>query len=316
MLGIRPDDVHFSTTKLYHAYGLGNGLTFPLHFGATSILMTGPPRPEPILATLREHRPTVFFSVPALYAAMVRTPDAEDALSSVRMCVSAAEALPPTVFDAWRERFGLEIVDGIGSTEMLHIYCSNRPGEIAPGSTGRPVPGYELRLVDDEGNVLEGPSVGNLEVRGDSCAPFYWHQHQKAKESMRGDWFFTGDRFQRTEQDTYVYEGRVDDMLKVGGLWVSPIDMENQLVAHEAVRDVGVVGITQEDTSRIAALVIREPEGPPDDDLADGLRTWCKERMRRYEYPHVVLFVEELPRTVTGKVQRFRLRELMESDEL
>jgi benzoate-CoA ligase len=315
VLGIRDDDVLFSTTKLYHAYGLGNGLNFPLHFGATSVLMTGPPRPEPILETLRRHRPTVFFSVPALFAAMVRAPDAEDALEPVRLCVSAAEALPPATFDRWGERFGLEIVDGIGSTEMLHIYCSNRPDQVVRGTTGHPVPGYELRLIDDDGTVLEGPGVGHLEVRGDSCAPFYWHQHEKTKGSMRGDWFSTGDRFRRNEDGSYAYQGRADDMLKVGGLWVSPVDMENQLVAHEQVNAAGVVGITQDDASRIAAFVIREPGGPANEVLADELRAWCKERMRRYEYPHVVHFVDDLPRTVTGKVQRFRLRELVDAAE-
>jgi len=315
VLGIREDDVLFSTTKLYHAYGLGNGLNFPLHFGATSVLMTGPPRPEPILAKLRERRPTVFFSVPALFAAIVRAPEAEDALEPVRMCVSAAEALPPATFDRWSERFGLEIVDGIGSTEMLHIYCSNRPDQVIRGTTGLPVPGYELRLIDDDGNVLEGAGIGSLEVSGDSCAAFYWHQHEKTKRSMRGDWFSSGDRFRRNEDGSYVYEGRADDMLKVGGLWVSPVDMENQLVAHERVSAAGVVGISQDDTSRIAAFVIREPGGPSDDELADELRAWCKERMRRYEYPHVVHFVEDLPRTVTGKVQRFRLRELTDAEQ-
>jgi len=315
VLGIGEDDVLFSTTKLYHAYGLGNGLNFPLHFGATSVLMTGPPRPEPILETLRSRRPTVFFSVPALFAAVVRAPDAEDALDPVRLCVSAAEALPPATFDRWKERFGLEIVDGIGSTEMLHIYCSNRPDDVIRGTTGLPVPGYELRLVDEDGVELEGPGVGHLEVRGDSCAAFYWHQHEKTKRSMRGDWFSTGDRFRRNEDGSYVYQGRADDMLKVGGLWVSPVDMENQLVAHDRVNAAGVVGITQDDTSRIAAFVIREPGGPSDEDLADELRAWCKDRMRRYEYPHVVRFVEDLPRTVTGKVQRFRLRELVDAAE-
>lgn len=310
VLGIREEDVLFSTTKLYHAYGLGNGLNFPLHFGATSVLMTGATRPDRIIQTLRAYRPTVFFSVPALYGAIIRVPDAENPLAPVRMCVSAAEALPPATFDRWKDRFGLEIVDGIGSTEMLHIYCSNRPGDIVRGSTGRPVPGYELRLVDDDGTVIEGPLVGNLEVCGDSCAPFYWHQHEKTKRCMRGDWFFTGDRYRRTEDGCYFYEGRADDMLKVGGLWVSPVDMENQLMAHDLVEGVGVVGITQDDSSRIAAFVIRAHGEPSDTQLADELRAWCKARMRRYEYPHVVQFVDDLPRTVTGKVQRFRLRDL------
>jgi benzoate-CoA ligase family protein len=307
VLGIREDDVTFSTTKLFHAYGLGNALSFPLWFGATSVLKAGPPKPELLLQTLRERRPTVFFSVPALYGLLVRDESADGAFDSVRLCVSAAEALPPQTAERWKERFGLDIIDGIGSTEMLHIYCSNRPGQVEPGTTGRPVPGYELRIVDEQGRVLEGPAVGELEVRGDSCAAFYWHQHEKTKSCMRGDWFSTGDRYERREDGAYVYVGRMDDMLKVGGLWVSPIDMEHVLLQHPRVRGVGVVGITLEDASRVAAYV--ECEGEGDEALADELRAWCKERMRRYEYPHVVEFVDELPRTLTGKVQRFRLRE-------
>jgi benzoate-CoA ligase len=309
VLGLGEDDVTFSTTKLFHAYGLGNGLSFPLWFGATSVLMTGPTKPGPILETLRTHRPTVFFSVPALYAAILREPSAGDALSSVRRCVSAAEALAPQTFDGFKERFGLEILDGIGSTEMLHIFCSNRPGQIVPGTTGREVPGYELRIVDEAGDVLEGPAVGELEVRGDSCAAYYWHQHEKTKHCMRGDWFVTGDRYERREDGAYAYIGRVDDMLKVGGLWVSPIDMEHVLLAHPRVGGVGVVGVTVDGTTRVAAFVECE-DGPGDEQLADELRAWCKERMRRYEYPHLVEFVDELPRTLNGKVQRFQLRNM------
>jgi benzoate-CoA ligase family protein len=310
VIGLREDDVLFSTTKLYHAYGLGNGLNFPLHFGATSVLMSGPPKPDRILARLREERPTVFFSVPALFGLLAREPDAEDAFESVRFCVSAAEALAPAIYDRFLDRFGLEIIDGIGSTEMLHIFCSNRPGAVERGTTGRPVPGYELRIVDEDGHPLDGPAVGNLEVRGDSCAAFYWHQHEKTKRCMRGDWFFTGDRYRRTEDGAYAYEGRVDDMLKVGGLWVSPVDMENCLTAHPSVAGVGVVGVTIDDATRIAAYVERTPDGPEDEQLAEDLRAWCKAHLRRYEYPHFVHFVPDLPRTVTGKVQRFRLREL------
>ena len=310
VLGLREDDVTFSTTKLFHAYGLGNGLSFPLWMGATSVLRAGASRPAPIIETLRARRPTVFFSVPALYAALVRDPAADGAFDSVRVCVSAAEALPPRTFERWRERFGLDIIDGIGSTEMLHIFCSNRPGRVEPGTTGRPVPGYELRVVDEDGEVVEGPGVGALEVRGDSCAAFYWHQHEKTKSCMRGDWFATGDRYERREDGAYVYVGRMDDMLKVGGLWVSPVDMENTLMEHPRVQGVGVVGVTVEDASRIAAFV--ECDGEPSDELADELRGWCKERLRRYEYPHIVGFVDELPRTLTGKVQRFRLRERAE----
>ncbi|HTU29406.1 MAG TPA: benzoate-CoA ligase family protein [Solirubrobacteraceae bacterium] len=308
VLGVGRDDITLSSTKLFHAYGLGNGLSFPLSCGATAVLMSGPSKPEPLLATLRAQRPTVYFSVPALFRAITADPAADGALDSVRVCASAAEPLPAHVAERWHERFGVEIVDGIGSTEMLHIYCSNRPGAIEPGTTGRPVPGYELRLVDEFGAVLEGPAVGSLQVRGDSCAALYWHQHEKTKRCMRGDWFVSGDRYQRREDGAYCYVGRDDDMLKIGGLWVSPVDMESCLLAHPRVAGVGVIGVQIDEASRIAAVV--ECSGEPGDEvLAEELRAWCKERMRRYEYPHVVRFVDALPRTLTGKVQRFALRE-------
>jgi benzoate-CoA ligase len=308
VLALSERDVTFSTTKLFHAYGLGNGLSFPFASGATAVLMSGPTRPEAIIKKLRNHRPTVFFSVPALFGAIVRDPGADGALDPVRFCVSAAEPLPAATLERWRERFAIEILDGVGSTEMLHIYCSNRPGHLAPGTSGWPVPGYELRLVDDSGAQLDGPAIGAMQVRGDSCAAYYWHQHEKTKLSMLGEWFATGDRYERTADGTYGYAGRVDDMLKVGGLWVSPVDMEHVLIEHPRVQGVGVVGVTLDDATRIAAYV--ECAGDPGDDtLADELRSWCKERLRRYEYPHLVRFVDELPRTLTGKVQRYRLRE-------
>jgi benzoate-CoA ligase family protein len=308
VLRLGPEDVTFSTTKLFHAYGLGNGLSFPLSVGATAIYMEGPTKPAPILETLRRHRPSVFFSVPALFAAIGRTEGAADALRSVRFCVSAAEPLPAVTIEHWRQTLGLEIVDGIGSTEMLHIYCSNRPGRIRPGTSGWPVPGYELRLVDGEGSVVEGPAIGELQVSGDSCAAYYWHQHEKTKASMLGAWFATGDRYKRGDDGTYAYVGRVDDMLKIGGLWVSPIDMEHVLLEHPRVAAVGVIGVVDNNVSRIAAYVECTAE-PGDEDLANELRAWCKERLRRYECPHIVTFVDSLPVTLTGKVQRFRLRE-------
>lgn len=297
ILGIGAGDVCYSTTKLFHAYGLGNGLTFPLSAGAASVLVPGRSNPATALETVERFRPTLLFSVPALYRAMLAEREAD--LSSVRMCVSAAEALPTSTAERWNDRYGLEIVDGIGSTEMLHIYCSNRPGEVRPGTSGKPVPGYELRI-DDRGELL---------VKGDSCAAYYWRQHEKTKRCMRGEWFATGDRYETTEDGFYVYQGRVDDMLKVGGLWVSPADMENCLMSHEAVAEAAVVGATVDESSRVQAFVIAREGVATGDALADELRAWCKDRLRRYEYPHLVEFVDDFPRTVTGKVQRFKLRE-------
>jgi benzoate-CoA ligase family protein len=299
VLAITEDDVCYSTTKLFHAYGLGNALTFPLTAGATAVLVAGRSNPATALETVERFRPTLFFSVPALYRGMLAEPAAD--LSSVRLCISAAEALPSSTSERWSERYGVEIADGIGSTEMLHIYCSNRPGDIRPGTSGKPVPGYELRIEDN----------GELLVRGDSCAAYYWHQHEKTKRCMRGDWFATGDRYHVTEDGYYVYEGRLDDMFKVGGLWVSPADVEDCLMRHPAVSEAAVVGVAVDDASRMKAFVITSQGAAATDQLADELRQWCKGHLRRYEYPHHVEFVDDLPRTVTGKVQRFKLREAM-----
>ena len=297
VLRISPEDICYSTTKLFHAYGLGNSLTFPLSAGASSVLVSGRSNPAAALANIERFRPTLFFSVPALYRAMLNEPTVD--VGSVRVCVSAAEALPGSTAERWKDRYGVDITDGIGSTEMLHIYCSNRPDGIRLGTSGTPVPGYELRI-DETGELL---------VKGDSCAALYWHQHEKTKRCMKGEWFATGDRYHVTDDGFYVYEGRVDDMLKAGGLWVSPTDLEACLMSHEAVSEAAVVGVVVDDVSRIQAYIIPTVGHEPGDELADALRAWCKERLRRYEYPHVVTFVQDFPRTVTGKVQRFRLRE-------
>ncbi len=204
---------------------------------------------------------------------------------------------------------GVPILDGIGSTEMLHVYCSNTLEDLAPGTSGRPVPGYELRLVDERGLDVSPGEPGDLMVRGDSCAGFYWHQREKTRYCMRGDWFHTGDRYIVDADGHYVYQGRSDDMIKVGGLWVSPVDVEGCLVRHPAVSEAAVIGIHVEDLSRIKAFVICASPPPDVDALADELRAWCKENLRRYEYPHVVEFVEDLPRTTSGKIQRYKLRE-------
>jgi benzoate-CoA ligase len=304
ILQITEADVTYSTTKLFHAYGLGNGLSFPYSVGATTVLSSGRSNPARALEIVERFHPTLFFSVPALYRAMLDQEPAD--LSSVRMCVSAAEPLHPSIEERWEERYGVPIVDGIGSTEMLHIYCSNRADDVRRGTSGKPVRGYELRLIDLDGHPVEGDEPGQLMVRGDSCAAYYWRQHDKSKRCMVGDWFATGDRYRVTEDGYYVYEGRMDDMLKVGGLWVSPADMETALMQHPGVREAVVIGVEVEQVSRIKAFVIADGEG--DDALADELRGWCKERLRRYEYPHLVEFVDDFPRTVTGKVQRFKLR--------
>jgi benzoate-CoA ligase family protein len=315
VLALSAEDRTFSTTKLYHSYGLGNSLSYPLHFGATAILLDGTPTPERLLATLRELRPSVYFSVPALYRQLAADRAADGAFDSVRLCISAAEPLPAAIFEQWQQRFGLEIVDGIGSTEMFTAYCSNVPGEVVPGTTGRAVPGYEIRLTDEAGEVLEGATAeGTMEVRGGSRAAYYWHRHEQTMRSMRGEWLVTGDRFRRREDGAYVYVGRADDMLKVGGLWVSPLDIEQVLLEHPAIEQVGVVGVTVNDYNRIAAAVKPAPGVSADAQLEDALRQWCKERMREYEYPHVIRFVEELPQTLTGKPRRFMLRELIERE--
>ena len=310
VLQISDEDVCYSTTKLFHAYGLGNGLSFPLSVGACAGLVKGRSTPERIFEAVARYRATLFFSVPALYAAMVKAPGAADVdFSTVRACVSAAEALPAAVLARWQSLTGVPILDGIGSTEMLHIYCSNTLSDLAPGTSGRPVPGYELRLVDERGLDVAPGEAGDLMVRGDSCAAYYWHQRDKTRLSMRGEWFHTGDRYIVDADGHYVYQGRSDDMIKVGGLWVSPADVEGCLVQHPAVSEAAVIGITVEDLSRIKAFVILTSTPSDADALADELRGWCKEHLRRYEYPHVVEFVEDLPRTPTGKVQRYKLRE-------
>jgi len=310
VLRIDDRDVCYSTTKLFHAYGLGNSLSFPLSVGACAGLVKGRSTPEHIFEAVARYQPTLFFSVPALYAAMVKAPGAADVdFSSVRACVSAAEALPAAVLARWQALTGVPILDGIGSTEMLHIYCSNTLEDLAPGTSGRAVPGYELRLVDEHGLDVAPGQPGDLMVRGDSCAGFYWHQRDKTGYCMRGEWFHTGDRYIVDADGHYVYQGRSDDMIKVGGLWVSPADVEACLVRHPAVSEAAVIGVNVEDLSRIKALVICVASPDEPDALAEELRQWCKQHLRRYEYPHVVEFVEDLPRTSTGKVQRFKLRE-------
>ena len=309
ILGIGEDDVVFSSTKMFHAYGLGNNLTFPLSVGATSVYSTGPPTPDKLLERVATHSPTIYFSVPALYNAILAQPDFDSTdWSSVRLGVSAAEPLPPGTWRRFHQRTGVQILDGLGSTEMLHIYCSNRAGEVEPGSSGIAVDGYEIELRDEHGALVADGEPGELWVRGPSALSSYWHQIARTREKLAHGWFASGDRYHRDSDGHYVYEGRVDDMMKIGGLWVSPIEIENRLMDHEAVHEAAVVSVQVDEVSRIKAAVILSEGHEGSGDLVTELQTWCKEELLRYQYPHIVEFVADFPRTATGKIQRFKLR--------
>jgi benzoate-CoA ligase len=311
VLGLRPDDTVFSAAKLFFAYGLGNAGYFPMGAGAQSVLYPHRPTPDGVFEVIARQRPTIFFGVPTLYAAMLATKEAEKRwdVSSLRLCVSAGEALPEELYTRWRERFGVEIIDGIGTTEILHIFLSNRPGAARPGSTGLPVPGYEAALVDDDGAPVTRGEIGNLRVKGDSTMAYYWNKHEKTKDALFGQWIQTGDKYWQDPDGYFWYAGRADDMLKVGGIWVSPVEVENTLIRHPAVLEAAVVG--REDTDRLvkpqAFVVLKESAGAGAA-LADELKAFVKDKIAPYKYPRWVEFVTELPKTATGKIQRFKLR--------
>ncbi|MCZ6506057.1 MAG: benzoate-CoA ligase family protein [Actinobacteria bacterium] len=310
VLGISQSDVVFSSTKMFHAYGLGNSLSFPLWTGATSVYLTGRPTPDRLLERIDSHRPSVLFTVPALYNAMLADPrfDKTD-WSVVRIAVSAAEPLPPEIWRQFLNRTGLEILDGIGSTELLHIYCSNREDSVKPGTTGVPVDDYSLEIRDVDGELCETNEAGEMWVKGPSALSAYWHQLDRTRDKIRGDWFLSGDRYRKDADGFYTYMGRVDDMMKVGGLWVSPIEIENRLMEHEAIQEAAVVVVEIDHRSRIKATVILTEGHEAGEDLTSELQKWCKAALQRHEFPHVVEVVEDFPRTATGKIQRFRLRD-------
>jgi len=310
VLGITERDITFSTTGLFHAYGFGNNLTMPYWVGATTVLHAGRNTPATALDTIENRRPTLFFSAPTLFNAILNFEGSKDRdLSSIRHCVAAAEALPAEVWRRWKDAFGLTILDGVGSTEMLHIYCSNRLDDVRPGSSGKPVPGYELKILDDAGNAVPPDEAGDLYVKGDSALALYWAQHEKSKRSVLGEWFFTGDRYRVDADGYYWYEGRSDDMIKVSGLWVSPIEIESVLLEHPAVGESAVVGIEVDGFTKIRAFVITKGAVTADDSLVAELQEHCKNRLQRYQFPHLIDFVPELPKTATGKIQRYKLRE-------
>ncbi len=310
VLGITERDITFSTTGLFHAYGFGNNLTFPYWVGASTVLHAGRNTPATVLDTIERRRPTLFFSAPTLYNAILNFEGAKDRdLSSIRHCVAAAEALPAEVWRRWKEAFGLTILDGVGSTEMLHIYCSNRLDDLRPGSSGKAVPGYELKILDEQGGPVHSGEAGDLYVRGDSALALYWAQHEKTKRSVLGEWFLTGDRYRVDEDGFYWYEGRSDDMIKVSGLWVSPIEIESALMEHAAVAESAVVGIEVGGFTKIKAFVILKGAATANEALVAELQEHCKSRLQRFQFPHMIEFVPELPKTVTGKIQRYKLRE-------
>jgi benzoate-CoA ligase family protein len=308
VLAITASDVTFSTTKLFHAYGLGNNLSFPYWAGATTVLLSGRPTPDAIFSGVERFRPTLFFSVPTLYNAMLAA-EGEGDFSPVRLCISAAEPLPADVWHRWHDKYGLVILDGIGSTEMLHIYCSNTVDDVTPGSSGRPVPGYDVKLIDDDGNVIDGPGTGDLYARGESMLREYWNQPEKTADCIRGDWFYTRDRYRRDADGRYWYEGRADDMFKVSGLWVSPADVEARLIEHRAVLEAAVVGVQMQGFTKAKAFVTTHDPGQASPELADDLREHCAAKLRRYQVPQLIEFVDSLPKTATGKIERYKLRE-------
>lgn len=320
VLGLRPGDRTFSVAKLFFAYGLGNALYMPFAVGATTILWPGAPTPQAVYDVIERHRPTVFFSVPTGYAMMLAQnppagrPDYD--LSSVRLGVSAGESLPAALYERFKQRFGVDILDGIGSTEVLHMFISNRPDAIRPGSSGLVVPGYEARLLDVDGEPVVPGEIGNLWIDGDSTCAYYWNQHDKTRETIEGRWIRTGDKYTQDADGYFWYAGRSDDMLKVGGLWVSPVEIENVLAAHESVLESGVVGHEDRDrlTKPLAFVVLRHGcAGTPE--LAAALQQFVRERLAEYKRPRWVRFVAALPKTATGKIQRFKLRELAAAGE-
>ncbi len=311
ILNIGPDDIHFSVAKLFFAYGLGNGSYFAFRVGGSTVLYPGRPLAEDIFKVVQKYRPTLFFGVPTAFNNMLQVKDAEKIFdfSSVRLCTSAGEALPATIYLQWVERFKVEILDGIGSTEMLHIYISNRVGQVRPGSSGFLVPGYEAKAVDEAGNEVPRGEIGTLYVKGDSSAAYYWNRHDKTKQTMLGEWLNTGDKYYQDEDGYWWTVGRGDDMLKVGGIWVSPLEVENTLLEHPAVLESAVIGAPDDEgLIKTLAFVVLKEGYQPDENLAQDLQKYVKSKIAPYKYPRWIKFVDELPKTATGKIQRFRLR--------
>ena len=312
ILDITENDVVFSAAKLFFAYGLGNGMSFPFAVGATAVLMPDRPTPDSVMATMRANNPTVFCGVPTLFASMLTHPELKKGAGSnrLRLCTSAGEALPVEIGKRWQQLVGSEILDGIGSTEMLHIFVSNRQGKVCYGSSGTPVPGYEAKLLDDDGNLVPQGEIGELVIKGPSAAQGYWLQRDKTRRTFRGEWTHTGDKYRIGEDGNYFYCGRTDDMFKVSGIWVSPFEVESALISHNAVLEAAVIG--KEDADGLikpAAFIVLKPGIKADDKLLEELKAHVKAEAGAWKYPRWIEIRGELPKTATGKIQRFKLRE-------
>jgi benzoate-CoA ligase len=311
ILGIQENDICFSAAKLFFAYGLGNGLYFPFGVGATAAYLPTRPTPEDVYKSVSQHRPTLYFGVPTLYGQML---EEEGSMAGVRLCVSAGEALPAAYLQRWKTRFGLDIIDGIGSTEMAHIFISNVPGDIHAGSSGKVVPGYEARIVDENLHDLPVGEVGTLLVKGDSAAACYWNKHEKTRQTIMGHWINTGDKYFCDEQGYFYCAGRSDDMLKVGGIWVSPNEVEACLLEHPDVLECAVIGAPDDDQLvKPMAFVVLAKSRQATLDMEDELKNFVKSKLALYKYPRWIRFLDELPKTATGKIKRFELRNLVQS---
>jgi 4-hydroxybenzoate-CoA ligase len=315
VLGIEPDDLMFSAAKAFHAYGLGNSLTFPMSVGAAAVLLPARPTPDAVLEVMRTYNPTLFGGVPTLYAGLLANPYIMPGAGSQRLrrCISAGEALPAEIGRRWRALVGVDILDGIGSTEMLHIFISNSPDDVRYGSSGKPVPGYEARVVDEHDRPARHGETGELVVRGDSSAEGYWNQREKSRRTFRGEWTYTGDTYTRDEEGYFRFCGRSDEMLKVGGVWVSPFDVEEALISHPAVQEAAVIGRQDNDglIKPKAFVILRDSARDQDlDALTSLLQAHVKAQVGVWKYPRWIEYTDTLPKTATGKIQRFRLREL------
>lgn len=310
ILGIHGADLVFSAAKLFFAYGLGNALSFPLSVGATTVLLGDRPTPAAVCRILRENRPTIFYGVPTLYSALLASPQLPKREEfNLRRCTSAGEALPPEVGRRWFEHTGVDILDGLGSTEMLHIFLSNRAGDVRYGTTGKPVPGYDIRLLDEDGRPVAKGEIGELQVSGPTSAAYYWNNREKSRSTFLGPWTRSGDKYSENNDGYFTYAGRNDDMLKVSGIWVSPFEVESAVASHAAVLEAAVVGQADENgLIKPKAYVVLRADVSQSPELAADLQHHVKSRLAPYKYPRWIEFVSELPKTATGKIQRFKLR--------